>query len=612
MKTKYINILASLLVAGAGMMTSSCSLDLENPDGPTATGYFDSQDKFVLNMIAIMQEWRGDFDVNTMRAAGELRSGIYSLAGSDGSGLNDIPYLNNNLSAANNQLGNFANFYGVIGNINAFIHYAEENKDVFNSESARNYLLGMAHGMRAYCYFQLHKMYGTCPLRLEPDVLLGNFDAVALALPRADAEAVLTQIKSDITTSLNCFNNGSFTDQRITGVKCNFWTKAATEMLAGEVYLWSGKVSTDNHTANPADVTTAKGYFQNVIKDYGFSMQSNYADVFAKGGNSEVIFSTYYGYGVATANWYYMSLWNPTTGMAKGAYWQAVGEDGITATSYANRLAYYMDGAGKQQFNNFYFHGPGNIVNRYQYKNAVWYQFDEKDTRRDAQLLDFYLPTNAENGLEEDGETEIEGATALQYIADFNKDDYHMAGIFLFKYRGEEQNGNIVGTNHMIYYRLPLAYTYLAEIANYEGDNAGVESNLNELRKRAYGSAWDETTYGYKAGSFRENEAAILIEKTKEFLAEGQRWWDIRRMTAVKGGTDADHFVFQPESSAGFGLDVASHPNWNETCGKINLVKDYPVITNVPTLDYSTKAHMVLWPIPTSLISDVVLQTPGY
>src|SRR5690625_8039766 len=69
---------------------------------------------------------------------------------------------------------------------------------------------------------------------------------------------------------------------------------------------------------------------------------------------------------------------------------------------------------------------------------------------------------------------------------------------------------------------------------------------MNLVRARAYGDAWDEAEYGYVAGDFTQNELAILHEKDKEFVQEGQRWWDVRRMTLTKGGTP---LVFTAEGS---------------------------------------------------------------
>ena len=133
-----------------------------------------------------------------------------------------------------------------------------------------------------------------------------------------------------------------------------------------------------------------------------------------------------------------------------------------------------------------------------------------------------------------------------------------------------------------------------------------MEKYINLVRARAYGDNWNEATYGYKAGSFRENEYAVLLEKNKEFVMEGQRWWDLRRMTAVKGGTQLDHFVFQPESCIGFGLDAVA----NEWMVEGNGV---PIATVTPLLTPSEE-YKLLWPVDQNLINSdpTIKQNPGY
>jgi hypothetical protein len=134
-----------------------------------------------------------------------------------------------------------------------------------------------------------------------------------------------------------------------------------------------------------------------------------------------------------------------------------------------------------------------------------------------------------------------------------------------------------------IIYRLPWVYLALAEVANMQGSNADVEKYINLVRQRAYGSNWDASKYGYTAGDFTKNELAILKEKDKEFVQEGQRWYDLRRMTLTKGGK---HLVFCKE---------ASYTDW-------------------PVLDESTEAYKVLWPVNKAVHDNdsTILQTPGY
>lgn len=53
----------------------------------------------------------------------------------------------------------------------------------------------------------------------------------------------------------------------------------------------------------------------------------------------------------------------------------------------------------------------------------------------------------------------------------------------------------------------------LAEIENMQGGN--VAQYINIVRKRAYGTNWNEAIYGYKNSDYTTNELAILHEKIK-------------------------------------------------------------------------------------------------
>ena len=143
-------------------------------------------------------------------------------------------------------------------------------------------------------------------------------------------------------------------------------------------------------------------------------------------------------------------------------------------------------------------------------------------------------------------------------------------------------NGVRQWLGHYFLYRLPWVYLSLAEIANMEGDNTKVEEYINKVRQRAYGENWS-SEIAFTAGDFTTNELAILHEKDMEFVQEGQRWWDLRRMTLTKGGR---HLVFTPEAS----------------------------IDGNPILNEASEAHKVLWPLDKGLLDndDALEQTPGY
>ena len=132
-----------------------------------------------------------------------------------------------------------------------------------------------------------------------------------------------------------------------------------------------------------------------------------------------------------------------------------------------------------------------------------------------------------------------------------------------------------------VLYRLAGVYLMMAEVENMQGGD--VAKYINFVRERAYGKAWDKAKYGYENADFTTNELAILHEKDKEMLGEGQRWWDVLRMTLTKGGKP---LVFCTEGS----------------------------VDGTPILNEATEAYKVLWPIETEMLNkDPKLeQTPGY
>lgn len=617
---------AFLTLAAAGMLSlGSCAdkLDLENPDALSGNGFWKTQTQFEGNFYALMNQWRDNYDQNVLFGAGEFRSGIYSPQGmgTDGSSFNSIPIANNQLSLTQSQFSKFANFYGMIANCNTFIYYAQpEQNGGCMTDDCRNYLLGMAHGMRAWCYFQIHKMYGSGPMRIEPDVMLGNYDEISLQKETADINEFVAQIKDDLKKSEDYFNAGAA--YKNSEFKANngvyYWSPAATQVLAGEVYLWTGKVSTkvlnSSFTAIPGDVAIAEQHFNKVLT-YGYQMMPTYdAAINEKVGNTEVIFATSYSLAEATTNWFNYITYDVVTGNSPGQYWQALAADGTTWCKDASLLSYYYDPLTGTNERNTFFYKKISGQSRYAFNNTVFYQFNQRDSRI-YNFLPLYILKPEQRG--------EDGSPAINHVADFNPEDYNLASCYFWKYHGSQGYGDrFEGTNDMVYYRLPLIYLSLAECANYAGRDADVKKYIDMVRQRAYGANWNATTDAYTPGDFCQNETAILQEKMKEFLQEGQHWWDERRMTTVKGGTDKDHMIFQPQGNCGYGLDLAAHPNWNEmssgygtpNTGNFDERGLVPIDNTTPVLDYATKSYMVLWPLDTQLLtSDAkVSQNPGY
>lgn len=560
----YTFVTAALVAAGMGMSSCSDWLDLAPIDYYGAGNFWQTESQAIGNLHAQMSQLRGfNFQINI--TYGELRGGAYTqqTGGSDGASLNSQYLRDQNLSQTNYGVSNFGGYWKPISDANLFI-YNVENATYFSSEDTKNYCLGMVYGMRAYYYFLMYRAYGGVPLRLTPDVENGNYDQSTLYMGRAKASETLAQIKSDIAKSLEYFGNQ--TSFNFNGDSRNakyYWSKAATEMLAGEVYLWSAKVATGDQDIIPGDLATAKTHFQNVVNNYGLSLQDNFSDVFNINNeqNSEIIFA-------------FDADETEVTNDIPSSYVYGI------VTGYTIGAAYDSDGN--------LWDNPltvASAVQRYQFTNALWYQYDAEDTRRDATFIASWHDQAA---------TQLRGTFVCKNLGSIRESTGYRC------YNGDQP-----------LYRLPLAYLSLAEIANMEGDDANVEKYVNLIRERAYGDNWDPNVYGYTAGSFVENEVAILHEKDREFVQEGQRWYDVRRMSVSANCGELDHLVFHKEGHVAYGLEITENmkelsPNkWEDMTP--------PEIVVEPILSEDL-AYRVLWPLSTSDLSNDPLleQTPGY
>lgn len=613
---KYsIAVIASLGIFAAGV--SSCSLDLQNPNAYDASNYFTNEEDYPMAMISI-QNYAYSFENYWTITGGELRSGIYvSPYTVDGTAGQNGTLINNLFSASAAGISNFGGMSNFILDINNLIYHLNEQEGVV-PEAEKNYLLGMAYGMRAYAYFWIHKTYGRAVIRETPDVILGITDPTELYQKQSTNTETVEFIKADIQRSLQCFANSSgytpstFTQNNVNG--CFYWSEMATNMLAGNVYLWTGKVSTGDWTANPTDVTTAKQYFQAVVNSGKYSLMPTCADVYdvtQKSQNTEMIYASYIDLTVGTTNsWTLPHSYMPSrvTGAILGAgspanspYWQAYEADGVTPSANAARAGfYYNPETGKTDYTALWTYGS-SFQMWYQYKNEVYYSFKDGDSRKDN-FIPYYLPNKGEE--------------KLTYIENFDRSTHYLAGTAYWKFRGEM---NLAGTayvctNPVIYYRYPEALLCLAEIANYEGDYNTCASYINMVRERAFGENWS-SEYAYTPGDFTANETEILQEKTREFLNEGLRWWDLRRMTTVKGGSATDHMVFQPQGNVAYGLELGQYQNVFIKDGTVEtFASEAGRVDQTATIYTADQAYMVLLPLNSTLLaSDPELeQTPGY
>lgn len=530
-------IIKGLAIGAFSLFFTACDLDEVPLDFYGSESYWKTEAHFDNYMIGLRSDLRKRSWLHIFEL-GEARGGSIKTGSSiGGESLNYGVLANQSLHSGQTGITGWGDIYGRITNINLFIQRTEESTIL--PEDKKKKLLAQAYGMRAFWYFDLYRMYGSCPLQLVAKVVNGVVTPEELYEGRANASVVMKQIKEDLQKSLDNFGDDhSFDRQKST------WSKAATEALTADVYLWTAKVTTLDDTANPADIDVAKKHLLSLTTNYGLSLLPEFGDVYnadpTKLGHEEVIMAIRYPEGEKYGN---------------------------NNSSHGNNAGLFVYNWTTSRFNNAWVYENGRVTDndtlnvmssgqlRVEYKKQMFLNYDKEDARRDATFLSVY-----------------------------NKDTKELAGLILRKNLGiynKDKNERVYAGDE-IWYRLAWVYLALAEVENFQGGDPA--KYINIVRQRAYGDNWDESKYGYRNSDFTTNELAILKEKDKEFVCEGQRWWDVRRMTLTKGGKP---LVFVPEGN---------------------------VESNEPILNEATEAHKILFPIETAMINKDpdLTQTPGY
>jgi hypothetical protein len=339
----------------------------------------------------------------------------------------------------------------------------------FTSEAVKNHMIGQALGLRAFYYYNLMRTWGSVPIILEP---FTEINPEGLSRARSSEAEVMQQIKADLEASLQAFGS----DNSLFRGSKNYWSKAATLALKGDVYIWSANLL----GGGSGDFNEAKSALQQ-IGSMGFSLESSFESLWGveNENNSEFIFAIQYKRDEAS------NIYNFFTGRSTEINPQ-YDEDGNSMSSFII--------AGANRFG--------------QSEKTIQLLEDNDDSRKKGTFIRLYTDDNGGSGY----------ATY---------DDSKYFGAILKKFLGRVDGSDRIFENDVPLYRYADVLLLLAEAKIGLGEDPSIE--INAIRQRAYGDNFDVAVHGFVSGNAEDNKRALLEERYKEFIGEGKRWWDLRR-----------------------------------------------------------------------------------
>lgn len=468
----YIILISAVLLAAGISCTKDLKLTPESAIG--VNSFWKTPDDATGGLYGMYDKFRALAQHNLF-LLGAARSELM------GNGLQNadfrVKYFENFLDATNADL-NWQLPYQIVDYANLVIKFTPAIK--FTKEEDKNNILAQAYAMRAWVYFTMAKTWGDLPLLTEPSE---GYDAETTFKPRTPVAQIFDRIKKDIDTALVLFADNSFPSGRAV------WSKPATDVLKGDVYLWTAK----RMNGGAQDLTTALNAL-NEAQTADLMLLDHFSDVFdySNKGNKEIIMAAHFE-DLEAGNNYFADMY--------------ITPNDIPPTLDQSTAAVVGVGGG------FNWWAPTALVRE---------QFTDDDQRKAATYADIY--------------SHIGGGSSFVTSVVVKGNGFIKAGVREF-------------LDDVIIYRYSDLLLMKAEALNALGQDPSAE--MNQIRKRAYGTHYPD--HIFVSGTKAQNDDAILKERLLELAFEGKRWWDLVRfgkafdlVPSLKGREADDYLLLWP------------------------------------------------------------------
>ncbi|MBW1947120.1 MAG: RagB/SusD family nutrient uptake outer membrane protein [Deltaproteobacteria bacterium] len=349
---KRYRILLGLFLA---LTIAGCEdfLDADPYSLVTSQNMWRNEAEAMAGIAGMYSQFRSTFNDFDFLIYFELRSGFWQT-GTSGANQWDDLFLNTPNASSTPSL-DWTPFYKTINAANLGIKYIPGID--FGNEDTKDNLLADAYFVRAFCYFQMARIWGDVPLVILP---YESADDENLYPTRDDMEVVMAQVKEDIDMAYDHMVDLGVRNRVMA-------SRAAINMLKADVYLWTAK----RMGGGNADLLEAEAAVDEVLADPNYQLLPSYEQVFRIEQNSEIIFSIYFDI-LEASNQYGMRFMLPP-GDIESQYWN----NPVPVSSNAQWLTYVDD-----YVNNYLLATPGDtrseVVNTDFQPGTVLYRWVNK------------------------------------------------------------------------------------------------------------------------------------------------------------------------------------------------------------------------------------------
>lgn len=395
-------------------------------------------------------------------------------------------------------------FYRGINTCNAVIERAENVTGM--NEATKTQRIAEVKFIRAHNYFLMVQLFGPIDLQLSENKVPNK------AVTRAPVSEVYAAIIQDLTEAIPNL------EAKAKSANYGRATRAAAEHLLAKVYMTRATAE----GGSPADYAAAEPLLQNVIKNYGFTLLPDFADVHKFGNeiNNEVIWAIQYtrdpltNGGGNNSHVFFLMEYDVQPGMKRDT------QNGrpfkrYRMTPYAINTVFgerVNDSRYKKSFKDVYYSNKPGTYNTNFDLSKPSVTFAQGDTT-------IYIP-GFEMSLEERAKKKYQVLVPSRY------DERLFPALTKHLDPGRADLTQFEGGRDFIAMRLGETYLLLAESQFRQGKITEATASINAVRRRA---AFPGKQAAMEITPAELTFEFITEERARELIGEQFRWLDLKR-----------------------------------------------------------------------------------